>query len=46
MKKPFKENKRPVIVKKQPYGRIVKIAVINGREWQYHATKGWRNFRA
>lgn len=26
--------------------RIIKVAVVGGREWQLHATKGWRSRRA
>lgn len=26
--------------------KILYTRVINGREWQYHATKGWRSRRA
>lgn len=27
-----------------PYRRIIKVLVKNGREYQLHATKGWRSY--
>ena len=36
----------PVISKKVAFGRIIKTFVRDGREYQLHATKGWRSFRA
>lgn len=34
------------VQKKQGYGRILRTFVRNGREYSYHATKGWRVRRA
>lgn len=31
--------------KGKPFRRIIKTFVKNGREYQYHATKGWRSYR-
>lgn len=33
------------IVKKKPFGRIITVEKKGNREWQFHATKGWRSFR-
>lgn len=33
------------ISKKKPFGRILKTIKRGGREWQLHATKGWRSYR-
>jgi hypothetical protein len=32
--------------KGMPFCRIIKTVVKNGREYQLHATKGWRSRRA
>ncbi len=38
---------KKVIVKRQPYGRIIisKTFRRGNREYTYHATKGWRSCR-
>lgn len=32
----------PRPAKGTPYRHILETKVVGGREWQYHATKGWR----
>lgn len=34
------------VKKGQPFGRILRVITEFGREWSYHATKGWRSHRA
>lgn len=34
------------VTKKQMQGRILRVMKVDGREFQYHATKGWRSRRA
>ena len=34
------------LLKGKPYRRILGSKIIGGREWSYHATKGWRSRRA
>lgn len=44
MKKPV--HLRNGITKKVPFGRILRTEDENGREYQLHATKGWRSYRS
>lgn len=37
--------KKKVITKRRPFGRIIRVIKRNGREYQYHATKGWKVYR-
>lgn len=34
------------IGKRRAFGRIIQVFVREGREYQLHATKGWRSYRA
>lgn len=34
------------IQKKKPFGRILRTIIRDGRELQFHATKGWRVYRS
>ena len=34
------------VKKGQPFGRILRAITEFGREWSFHATKGWRSHRA
>lgn len=33
------------IIKRQPFGRIIRTIVRDGREYVLHATRGWRSYR-
>lgn len=36
--------RRRCLRKGQPSRRILLSFISNGREWQFHATKGWRSY--
>ena len=38
--------RKRVITKRKAFGRIIRVIKKNGREYQYHATKGWRSYKA
>lgn len=33
------------IIKRKPYGRIIRRVIKDGREYVLHATKGWRSYK-
>ena len=44
MHKNTKNSTRHAMRHGKPFGKIIRTIIKDGREWQLHATKGWRSY--